>query len=145
MSLGNVGPNAIAAIPVLVEAAREESVWNIAADALVKTGETNLALSLVAERLKHAKKQIRMNAAMFVVCYDPTHSLAISNLVEFAQDASWGRVAIQQLAKLRPVPESAVPVLRRMAASQDHPFRREAENALRTIQAGVADTGEERF
>lgn len=70
MSLGNVGPNAQAAIPVLVEAAREEDgrVWNIAATALVKIGETNLALSRVAQRLKREEKQIRLNAAMFIVC-----------------------------------------------------------------------------
>jgi len=43
-SLGNVGLNAKAAIPVLLEAAREEDerVWNIAANALVRIGETNL-------------------------------------------------------------------------------------------------------
>jgi len=145
-SLGIVGLNAKAAIPVLLEAAREEDerVWNIAANALVRIGETNLALSLVAERLKHEAKQIRLNAAMFIVNYEPAHALAVSSLVELARDPSWGRIAIQQLVRLRPVPESAVSVLREIAATEHHQFRVDAERALRSVQSAGAGQRETR-
>ena len=122
MSLGNIGPNAKAAVPILIEAATEDDaqIWNPAATALLKIGETNLAFSAVADRLKHNNKQTRLGAAMFIVYYEPTNLVAISNLVEFAQDSSWGRVAISELAKLRPVPQSAVLTLREIAASKDN-------------------------
>jgi len=76
---------------------------------------------------------------MFIVYYEPTNLVATSNLVEFAQDSSWGRVAISELAKLRPLPQSAVLALREIAASKDNQFRREAENALRAIKVAEAE------
>jgi hypothetical protein len=140
MSLGSVGPNAKAAVPVLLEAVSEDDdrVWNISATALMKIGETNLALSGVAERLTHRDTQTRLNAAMFIVYYEPTHGLAVSNLMEFARDPARGRIAIQQLGKLQPAPEFAVSLLREIAANKDAEFRADAETALRRIQTAGA-------
>jgi HEAT repeat protein len=140
MSLGSVGPNAKAAVPVLLEAVSEDDdrVWNISATALMKIGETNLALSGVAERLTHRDKQTRLNAAMFIVYYEPTHATALSNLFEFTKDPAFARTAIQQLGKLQPAPEFAVSLLREIAANKDAEFRADAETALRRIQTAGA-------
>ena len=81
---------------------------------------------------------------MFIVNYEPTHALAVSSLVELARDPSWGRIAIQQLVRLRPVPESAVSVLREIAATEHHQFRVDAERALRSVQSAGAGQREAR-
>jgi HEAT repeat protein len=136
-TLGEIGPNAKAAISVLLEAATKDD-WHNAATALVKIGETNRALSAVAERLHHGDKRASLYAAIFIVHYDPTHSVAVPMLIELVRDRAWGHIAIQQLAKLRPVPESAVPALQEIAADKDSRFRREAQSALQAMQADVA-------
>lgn len=135
-ALRDIGPNAQPAASVLAEAAGEDGlqVWPNAAEALVSIGETNRAVAIISERLKSKDQWARLVAAKSIVNYEPTNASAISNLVEFARHQYSGE-EIEALAKLRPVPEAAVPILRRVAAIQDHPLRLQAQQALQTIDA----------
>ena len=65
---------------------------------------------------------------------EPTHSLAISNLIASVRDPSVADLAASELVKLRPVPPSAAPVLREMATDRKNASRRYAAKALEVLK-----------
>lgn len=135
-----LGPKAKAAAPTLAEIAREgaQDVWVSAAEGLANTGDTNHAVSIVAEKFASADPAVRLTAAMFVLTYQPTNSVALVHLAKSIHDETWGGVAIDQLSKLRPIPESSLATLREIANDKNNKFQKQAEKALSKIESEQA-------
>jgi hypothetical protein len=133
-----LGPKAKAAAPTLAQIAREggaQDVWVSAAEGLANTGDTNQAISIVTEKFATGDASTRLAAAMFVLTYQPTNSVAITHLVKTIHDETWGGLAIDRLAKLRPIPESGLSVLRAVAMDRNSKFQQQAEKALKKVEA----------
>jgi len=137
--LGEIGPNAKVAVPFLRELLSDArpKIWKAAADALVKIGETNVALSDAVEKLKDSNSNYRVT--LFILSVQPTNALALSNYVQLTQHPVWGDYAVCEVSFLRSAAQPVIPVLRAIATSKTNRLRHAAQRTLESIEAFVAD------
>jgi HEAT repeat protein len=139
--LGEIGPNAKRAAPTLLELLKGDDVdiWSAAGSALWKIGETNLVLATLNEKLVAPESKTRIQAAAVMLDLEPTHLLAISNLIASVRDPSVADLAASELVKLRPVPPSAASVLRDIATDEKNASHRNAAKALEVLEYQADD------
>src|SRR6266516_6841129 len=109
--LGEIGPNAKRATPTLLQLLKgdEVDIGFAAGSVLWKIGETNLLRATLNEKLAAPESKTRVQAAAAMLDLEPTHSLAISNLIASVRHPSVADLAASELVKLRPVPPSTAP------------------------------------
>ncbi|MBC8873017.1 MAG: HEAT repeat domain-containing protein [Planctomycetes bacterium] len=110
-ALRDFGPAAKAAVPALVEAAKDEKVgW--ARSALESIGPSGKwALPQLIEGLTDEDPQGRAVAAFAIGCIGPKAREAVPNLIESLQDPLTRAEAARALAKIGPSAKAAVPAL----------------------------------
>lgn len=140
-ALGDIGRNAKAAAPALGEVmtVADVTIWNQAAWALSRIGETNVALARLLEKAESGDLTAQFNAASMILRIQPTNAIAQSNLLSLAQDSFWGDVALNKLAELGSAAKPMVPALRELTAGTNR-FRHQAATALRQIEAASVGT-----
>jgi HEAT repeat protein len=141
--LGQVGTNAQAAVPVLMEVlkAPENSTnvetWTSAAQALQAIGVPSPTLLEEMRPALHAKDEtLRVNAAAQIMAIDPADHDAHQVLMKAIQDnpALLGRYAMETLAKAGPAAREAIPALKEAAKSEEPDVAEAAKIALRRIE-----------
>lgn len=112
-ALRDFGPAAKAAVPALVEAAKDEEVgW--AQSALESIGPGGKwALPQLIEKLSDEDPRGRASAAFAIGCIGPQAKEAVPNLIESLKDDSYGvrAEAARALGKIGPSAKAAVPAL----------------------------------
>ncbi|MDB6067363.1 MAG: repeat-containing protein [Pedosphaera sp.] len=137
-SLGEIGPNARAAIPVLVECVGEtdELVWPVAARALARIGAPkSMFVPQVEEKLKSDAESARVEAIMVLLEIDPENQALHSIVNERLRDKSaYAIKTVEFLERAGPVAKWAAPLLRGKLSTRAGPLRKAIIAALRRIQ-----------
>lgn len=123
------------------EEAKAESleIWLPAIRNLRLIAGTRPTIPLVESKLDSADAEIRLNASLYLVCYEPTQKRATDQLTEFVRDDYWGGVTIRQTPRLPKVPQEITAALHEIAASNLHKNQQFASEALRSIQAAESN------
>jgi len=136
-TIGQIGPNANAIAPDLVQVAelKHEYIAGIAITNLVLIGETNLAIATAVKKMNGLEPRPQLGMIFFILCNDPGHAQATSNLVALVRHEAWGGVAITSCAEFGRLPDEVVSAIRQIANDDNAYFQWQAKNALRAIEA----------
>jgi HEAT repeat protein len=144
--LGDVGPGAKAAAPMLLAEVREGVYSNDGLDALRKIDPANQnAVALLLRRVRDSDAVVRLNAASWLARWEPPHEAGISALAELARshpDEGTRIEAMYYLARVGTRGKSAVPALGIAARDPDPNISSAAACTLRTIRGGVSSNPE---
>ena len=137
--LGNIGPNAKAAVPLLLAAldGTNDMLFSQVPGALKKMGvPAETFLPRMKQQLRSANETSRVNAAARVSELDPADHEALQILMDQIQrQALFRNFAIEALAQAGPPAAEAIPVLRDAAQHGSKQEREAARRALRRIEA----------
>ena len=145
-----IGPNAKPVVPVLQEMLklpeRQEPqefedlhAWQLAVEALLSIGETNLAVSDAMQKLKSKDTLTRVYATEFLNSAQPTNAAAIASLIEFLRDPTNRHWAVEDLGECGAAAKAAVPILREITSNRTNELRHAAMQVLEDIEAAVAE------
>lgn len=162
-ALGNMGPKAAPAIPVLIAALKDrvltrqpidflsgESIENELATALGKIGAE--AVPLLIEYLDHQNSDVRCWAAITLGHIGPDAAAAVTKLVDLLSDPDVRLCAAVALGKIGPASAPAVPILKNWlddyslvgaavaAIGNIGPDARDASYALAKVHCRYADS-----
>jgi HEAT repeat protein len=138
VELGNIGPNAKAAVPLLLAAldGTNGMLFSQVPGALKKIGvPTATFLPRMKAQLRTADETTRVNAAARVLELDPADHEAVLVLID--QIKRWGlfrEFAIETLGRAGPPTAEAIPVLREVVKHGSTQERDAARQALRRIE-----------
>jgi HEAT repeat protein len=139
VDLGNIGPNAKAAVPLLLAAldGTNDMLFSQVPAALKKIGvPTETFLPRMKQQLRSENETTRVNAAARVSELDSADHEALQILIdEIKRRALFRDFAIETLAQADPPAEEAVAVLRDVVQHGSKQEREAAHRALRRIQA----------
>ena len=137
MELGNIGPNAKVAVPLLLAAldGTNDMLFSQVPGALKKMGvPTEAFLPRMRKQLRSASETTRVNAAARVSELDPADHEALQILLDqIKRHALFWDFAIQTLARAGPPAAEAIPVLRDTVQHGSKQEREAARRALRRI------------
>jgi len=133
--LGAVGKNARRAGQLLYDIATTDAphLWSSAAYAMLKIGETNLAMEAAYHHLTWRNQEL--TATYFLTRCDPTNAVAVTRLRELAWQRPYCETAISQLGQLRPMPAAALQTLWEVSTNETHFARADATKALKILKA----------
>jgi HEAT repeat protein len=137
---GEIGPNAKPAVPYLqgLLNERQRLMWLPAAQALLKIGETNLAISGTLNKLSERDFDSRFDAAKLILGAQPTNATAMAALVKLMKDEFRRGIVIQAAGKMGSAAAPALPALREIANGSYPSYDRQAaREALRDIQSAT--------
>ena len=141
--LGQVGPNAKAAIPFLLEMLADDDLqtWCGAASALKGVGaDKSIILPPLSARLKSNDETIRFNAAQQILAIDPGNTEAMALLInEIKAGSLFSRAAIEALGRIGPAAKDAIPVLQQVRIGSDKELARVAASALKRIEKAAPE------
>jgi HEAT repeat protein len=139
--LGEIGPNAKAAISELVECVAEgdEIVWPRAARALAQIGAPNaMFVPQLEGKLKSDNEQTRTEAIVVLLEIDPENRALQSAVVERLQNTSaYASKTVGLLERAGPAAKWAAPLLREKLKTNPGYSRKLIVEALRRIEPGV--------
>lgn len=137
-SLGEIGPNAKAASPVLVECVAEAdgAVWPAAARALARIGTPKATFVLqIEERLKSDAETERAEAIAVLLDIDPENQALHSIVVERLREKSaYAIKTVEYLERAGPAAKWAAPLLHGKLNTSAGPLRKAVVSALRRIE-----------
>ena len=143
MQFGKVGPNAKAAVPYLRESAGDpqRQTWLPAARALLKIGETNLAVSELLKKVGERDFDSRFEATKLILEAQPTNATAMAALIRLMQDDFRGSLAMAVAVKMGAAAAPALPALRQIANNKRRAaYHSLARETIRDIES-AAQTG----
>ncbi len=149
--LGELGPAAMPALDLLLEALRTEGrknraggpEWTSVTSALRSISPTNrAAISILLQKLKDARGIDRLNIAAELVRFDPAEPHGLEVLVEMLRPAWHSGVreaAAYALRQAGPGARAAIPALKAALNDKHEGVRRAAASALRKIEPASAE------
>jgi HEAT repeat protein len=136
--LGNVGPDAKAAVPLLLAAldGTNDMLFSQVPGALKKMGiPTETFLPRMRKQLRSENESTRVNAAARVLELDPADQEALLVLIDqIKRWALFRGFAIETLGRAGPPTTEAIPVLREVVKHGSNQEREAARQALRRIE-----------
>ena len=142
-NLGNIGPNADAAVPVLLAAldGTNDMLFSQIPGALKKIGvPTEMFLPRMKKQLQSENEATRVNAAARVSELDPADHEALLVLID--QIKRWALFrgsAIEALGRAGPPAAEAIPMLREVVKHGSNQEREATRQAIRRIQLKVGE------
>ena len=132
-TLGNLGPGAREAAPLLVEALKKDEYHQVPARILQRLGDA--AVPALIEGIKDIDNE---QASAVLGQLGQQAAPAVPDLVRLLADEhpQVRRRAVQVLGKIAPRVDEAIPALKGAMENTDPAVRREAEGALKRISQG---------